>query len=387
MAGQVILTSAVSEILTKDIKPKIEDQLNQETYLMMKIPKNTRDGFNNNEIYKTLRVDRNESVRAVGAASTSLPSAGSQKRAQAKVSSRYIFGTFNLDIRTLEEASGNPASIVNILTDESEGLRKDMAKDINRQLFGKGTGQIAAVTASSTQTTITVDSTKYIHQGQLLTINGDAVEVATVPTGTTFTVTSAVTVATNETVVKTNGTEEMAGLFLAADDGTFTTTYENISTADNNYWKAYVDATTETYTTATPYDMEADMRAAMTAVNKYGKCSIILTSFELLDKYKGVYASTQRFMNTIKLDGGFGDAVTFDGVPIYADFDCQATSMYFIDWNAISLEYTAPMQFMEGTEGVLMRVAGSTYYEATLYTFGNLLTVNRRQLGKLTNKA
>lgn len=380
-----ILTSAINEILEKDIAPKIENQLNEETFLLNKIPKNKRDGFANNTIYQTLRYGRNESIRAVGASSTALPTGGSQKRAQAQINDKYIFGVFELDIRTLKHAEGNTDSIVNILTDESEGLRRDLAKDLNRQLFGDGTGKIGTVTASSTQTVITVADTKYIQEGQLLTINSDAVQVVNVLTGTTFTVTANVTVATNETVVKTNGTEEMQGLFLAADDGTFTTTFEGISTSTSHWWKAFVDTTTETYTDAA--GMEADMRAALTSVKKYGKCDIILTTFELLDKYKTAYASSQRFMNTIKLDGGFGEAVTFDGVPLYADFDCTAGTMYFIDWNAISLEYTQPVQFEKGVNGILQKVPGTTYYEAVLMVFGNMLTANRRQLAKLTNKA
>lgn len=380
----VILTSAISEILEKDILPQIEGQLNEETYLMKNIPKNTRHGFANNTIYKTLRHGRNESVRSIAASSTTLPTAGSQKRAQAQINDKYLFGTLNLDIRTLAHAEGNEDSIVKILTDETEGLQKDMAKDINRQLFRKGNGQIATVTASSTDTVITVADTKYIQEGQLLTINGDDVAVVNITGATTFTVTTGVTVATNEIVVKTNGTDEMQGLYLAADDGTYTTTFEGISTATNHWWKAYVDDTDETYTLSSA--IEADMRAAATAVKKYGKLDVILTSFELLDVYKKLYADSQRFMNTIELKGGFGEAVTFDGVPVVPDFDCPAQEMYFIDWSAISLEYTKPMQFEKGTHGLLNRVTGSTYYEAVLYCFGNMLCDNRRKLAKLENK-
>lgn len=382
-----ILMSGLNEILKKDILPVIADQLNQQTYFLNKISKDRRDGFANNTIYKTLRTGRNESIRAVGAASTDLPGGGTQKRAQAKVDQKSIFGVFELDIRTIKNAQGKERdTIVNILVDESEGMKTDLSKDLNRQLLGYGDGRLTTVSAlGETTSLITVRNTKYIEKGQLITIGAAATKVANVLSDTTFTVTGSINTATNAVIVKTGGEEEMAGLFMAADNGTFTETFENISAASNHFWKSFIENTTETYTDH--IGMEADMRAGRTAVQKYGKCDLILTTFELLDKYKTVYGASQRFMNTVKLEGGFGDAVTFDGTPVVADFDCPDGVMYFIDWDALSLEYTTPMEWMEGTEGILMRVPTKTYYEASLYVFGNLLVENRRKLAKLYNKS
>ena len=79
-------------------------------------------------------------------------------------------------------------------------------------------------------------------------------------------------------------------------------------------------------------------------------------------------------------------APTFDGTPVVADFDCQTGVMYFIDWDAISLEYTKPMQFMNSGNGVLVPIPQKTYSEATLYVFGNSLTGSRRKMAKMTGK-
>lgn len=376
----VILTSAIGELLKKNIAPTIEPQFNEDSYMLSNIPKNKRSGFKNNTIYLDLRRSRNESIASISASTTSLPTAGSQKRSQASVNDTYTFGTFQLDMRTLAHAEGNEDSIVNILTEETEGLRKDMSKDVNRQLFGDGTAVLATVASNSAGTTVTVDSTKYIYEGQLLTINTDAVEVVAVTSDTTFTITGAATVVAAETVVKTEGSSEMNGLALAVGVGNF----ENITVATNNFWKSYVDSTTETYTTATA--LEADMRAAKTAVNKYGKVSTILTTYELRDGYINLNVTNQRFVDSVELKGGFGMAPTFDGLPVVADFDCQTGVMYFLDWDAISLEYTKPMEFMDSGNGVLVPIPQKTYSEATLYVFGNTLTGSRRKMSKLTGK-
>ena len=376
----VIMTSAIGELLKKNIAPTIEPQFNEDSYMLSNIPKNKRSGFKNNTIYLDLRRSRNESIASIAAATTSLPTAGSQKRSQASVNDTYTFGTFQLDMRTLAHAEGNEDSIVNILTEETEGLRKDMAKDLNRQLFGDGTGVLAVVASNSAAKIITVDSTKYIYEGQLLNIGGDLVEVDQVTSDTTFTVLANVTVVAAETVIKSEGNAEMNGLALAVGVGNF----ENITVATNNFWKSYVDATVETYTTATA--LEADMRTAKTAVNKYGKVSTILTTYELRDGYINLNVTNQRFVDSVELKGGFGMAPTFDGLPVVADFDCQTGVMYNLDWDALSLEYTKPMEFMDSGNGVLVPIPQKTYSEATLYVFGNTLTGSRRKMSKLTGK-
>lgn len=376
----VIMTSAIGELLKKNIAPTIEPQFNEDSYMLSNIPKNKRSGFKNNTIYLDLRRSRNESIASIAAATTSLPTAGSQKRSQASVNDTYTFGTFQLDMRTLAHAEGNEDSIVNILTEETEGLRKDMAKDLNRQLFGDGTGVLATVASNSAAKIITVDSTKYIYEGQLLNIGGDLVEVDQVTSDTTFTVLANVTVVAAETVIKSEGNAEMNGLALAVGTGNF----ENITVASNNFWKSYVDATVETYTTATA--LEADMRTAKTAVNKYGKVSTILTTYELRDGYINLNVTNQRFVDSMELKGGFGMAPTFDGLPVVADFDCQTGVMYNLDWDALSLEYTKPMEFMDSGNGVLVPIPQKTYSEATLYVFGNTLTGSRRKMSKLTGK-
>lgn len=376
----VIMTSAIGELLKKNIAPTIEPQFNEDSYMLSNIPKNKRSGFKNNTIYLDLRRSRNESIASISAATTTLPTAGSQKRSQASVNDTYTFGTFQLDMRTLAHAEGNEDSIVNILTEETEGLRKDMAKDLNRQLFGDGTGVLAVVASNSAAKIITVDSTKYIYEGQLLNIGGDLVEVDQVTSDTTFTVLANVTVVAAETVIKSEGNAEMNGLALAVGTGNF----ENITVATNNFWKSYVDSTVETYTTATA--LEADMRAAKTAVNKYGKVSTILTTYELRDGYINLNVTNQRFVDSVELKGGFGMAPTFDGLPVVADFDCQTGVMYNLDWDALSLEYTKPMEFMDSGNGVLVPIPQKTYSEATLYVFGNTLTGSRRKMSKLTGK-
>lgn len=377
-----ILTTAqiAGEILEKDIAPMIDSQLEDETYLLKNLPKDKRNGFSNDTIYQTIRVGRNASIASLGASNTTLPTSSFSKWEQVSVNPAYVYATMQLDERTLFEAKGNPGSLVNILTEESKNLKLDMAKDLNRQLFGDGTGTIATTTASSTGTTVTVDSTKYIADGQLLTINGDAVVVNTVLSATTFTITGAATIGSGEAVKKTEGISDMNGLALAVGTGAF----EGLT---NFAWQSYVDSTSETYSSLTA--MTGDMRAAKQSVDKYGKTNIILTSYELRNKFMQLHETEKQYVNTTTLQGGFGDVPTFDGVGIYVDVDCQADAMYFVDWNALSLEKLAELQFRNrGTAGgVLEPVTGKTYYEAAMFFYGNLLVSNRRKLAKLTGKA
>lgn len=375
-----VLTTAqiASEILEKDIAPVIDSQLENETYLLKMLPKDKKGGFANNTIYKTIRTDRNSSIASLGASDTTLPTAGYSKYKQASVSPAYIYATLQLDEKVLFEAKGNPGSLVNILTEESKNLKMDMAKELNRQLFRDGSGTLATVASNSTGTTVTVDTTAYISQGQLLTINGDAVVVASIASATTFTITAATTVAATEAVKRTEGITDMNGLSLAIATGAF----QGIT---DYAWQSYVDSTSETYSSLTA--MTGDMRAAKQNVDKYGKCGIIITSYELRNKFMQLHETEKQFVNTTTLQGGFGDVPSFDGVGMYVDIDCQTDSMYFLDWDALSLEKLAELQFRNrGMSGVLEPVTGKTYYEAAMFFYGNLLVNNRRKLAKLTGK-
>ena len=382
--------SDIANLIEKDILPKTQEQLENETYLMSKLPKNKFGGFQNNDKYFTPRYGRNESIASLASTATTLPTAGKSKYSQGKIATAYTYGVLHLDDRVIESVKGEPGAIVNIVVEEIDRMRQDMGKDINRQLFGDGTGVLSLVSAASTQTTITVTSTQYIHEGQLLTINGDAVQVVNVTGDTTFTVTANVTVASNETAVKTAGVAEMTGLYMAVDNTSFTNTYENIDASTNYWWRSYVNNTATTYTTIA--DMETEMRTALTAVEKYGKCDIILTGYTLRNKYMQLSSANKRYVNTVELPGGFGHAPEFDGVPMVADIDCQYRGaedvMYFLDTNAFSLEKLKDLSFRNrGSAGIFEPVTGTTYYEAVVLFYANLMCVNRRQSAKLDNKA
>ena len=385
--SQVLLTQQdLSDILEKDIAPRVQDQLEEETFLLSRLPKNKLGGFDNKTKYFTVRTGRNESIASIGESTTTLPTAGRQRRAQGYAGVKYTYGTMEIDERIFEVASGKPGSIIADLTDQSTYLMKDMSKDINRQLHGSGDGVLTQIAASSTQTTITVDNTKYLTPGQLLTINGDAVEVVNITSDTTFTVTTNVTVATDENVVKTNGSDEMNGIYNAVDDGTFTTTFENITTATNHWWKSYVDSTSVTYTTLT--GMTSNMRSAKSEVDKYAKPEVIITTYALRDKFMELNEAQKRFVNTTELKGGFGMAPVFDGLPIYADIDCVDGSMYFLDLNFFSIEKLKDLGFRKrGMNGILEPMQNKTTYEAVAMYYANLLCNFRRAGAKLINKA
>src|SRR5690606_18075678 len=94
--------------------------------------------------------------------SEALPIPGQQGAAAARVGLKYLYGGIELTGQAMALAKTDPQSFVNSVDFEMQGLKDDLAKDQNRQVYGNGSGEIARVasTASSTNT-ITVDNVQY----------------------------------------------------------------------------------------------------------------------------------------------------------------------------------------------------------------------------------
>ena len=391
--GAIAITNTdVDAILRKIIQPAIADQMENKTLLLKNLRRNqeVRDTINS-KIYITVRYSRNASVKSI-ASSGALPVAGQQRRKQGYTGPKYTFGRFIVEDMALEAARTDVQSMTNLLTGESEGLSTDMSKDLNRQLFGAGTGQLAllkgATTAAQTNAQVDTPSSQYLYVDTSITIGALAAKIITsVPSDTTvkFAVAPGAT-ADNSIIRKSSSTSEMMGLKGIVDDGGIVATLENITRAQNGWWKAYTEETSAALTTS-------HVQKAYTEAEKYDIPDFAVTTFALRDKLAALLQAVKRYNDTTTFNGGFR-ALLWNDLPVMADHDCTVGPnsaanqgyFYILNLGTLSLETLAPLSWMERDGQILKYVAGYPQYDAVMRFYGNLVVNNVRKNTGLSNK-
>lgn len=390
--------TAISNLLEKVIAPTIESQLFEENFLTDWLRKNEGvKKLDNNEFYATVIKGRNPSIGFIADSTTNLDTTTSDVTAQVKVQSRFGFGNLRFDDRDIDATKNDRGAIKSLVQTNSEQLKNDIGKDINRQLFGYGTGQLCLANGAGTaSTTLTVDTpgTEYLDVGQRIFITGaaSASRIVSVDSDTQVTIDAVKTWADNAVVTRADAdgnamtASEMMGLGGIADDGGRVATLQTIARATNAWWKAYLDTTGEALSLT-------DMYTAYHKVLKYAgkKANIaVIMGQTLYEKYGALLLAQVTLQQPVKdyeFSGGWSGLAFMGGkAGVYLDFDCPAGEVYFVDQNALTMAQLTPVSWMPGTNGVLTKVAGTTLWEATLKFYGNLVAKKVRGTAALRGK-
>ena len=99
-----------------------------------------------------------------------MPTPGNQSFVEGKLLSKHYYGTAEIDGSLIDASDGDEAAAMRALDSEMKFMPDQIRSQINIDLYGDGTGKLADVTASSSGTTITVDSTHKFIEGQPIVI-------------------------------------------------------------------------------------------------------------------------------------------------------------------------------------------------------------------------
>lgn len=382
--------SNISAVLKKIIIPVIQDQLPKESILFDKIKKNSGVTIANNEIYIAARTGRHSGIYTV--AEGTEPRVGKATYAQPKASIKYAFGTLELTDQALEAASaGDKKAIASILSVEIEALKDDIKKDVNRQFFGDGTGQLCLANGTgSSSTTLIVDSpgTRYLAPGMYISIGGgSAVEIASVDSSTQVTLSAARDWSDNAVVKKENA-DEMMGLKGLIDDGDYVATIQNISRTTNAWAKAQTDDTAATLTEAQMIDLYLKCR-------EYGQPDVVFMGPNGFSKYGQLLTSMKRTADLKEVLAGGWKGLEFMDIGVVLDYDTPENSssdfmVFFVDFSTFTIaELTTPFVWLEAdAHGGILRRSPSvrTNWEGTLKYYANLVCKNFQANGRLDKK-
>lgn len=377
MATQTLSTA---DAILKDLYVgPIVEQLNFKTYVLDQIERDT-DHIDHTGRRAIVPVhsgrNRGRGSRADGGA---LPAAGKQSWADAIINIRYHYSGIEVTDGAIEASQSNQGAFVNILDAESKGVSQDMRKDINRQVFGVGTGLLGTVAATATTTnTVTLDSVQYVAVG-------DPVDVLRITDGD-----SSLTNAVNNPITQRTGGTTKTIVLTSAVGGTITTGHGiflngsynnemdglrnivassrtlhsiNSATAGNEYWNGQVrNVGTQAGSEQVAGESVFEQLADDVGLTGQGEISVFLTSRGIRRRLADTYQTQKRFNDAqaVNVHGGYS-AIMVNEVPVVADDDCPRTWAFGLDKSALRWFQQAGPGWMEkGGGGIFHLKDGSS---------------------------
>lgn len=391
--------TTVNAILKEVYEPKIQDQLQHDAVALKRIEKSS-DGVvsevGGKYVTFPLHTRRNSGIGARNELEA-LPTAGQQGYASARVSLRYLYGLVRLSGQTMELADKNYQAFASALDQEMKGLKDDLLKDQNRQVYGDGSGAVATVANAGTVNNIVTQTAQWAQLGmQVDVIDGTTLGNAnptvkasnrqvTAITMATNTVTidgAAVAVAVGDIIVRTGSVNrEWSGFGAIFKTGTF----QNVDPTIEPSWSPVTDAnggTNRPLSEGLMILMNDNIRA------NGGKVTAMFSNLGVRRAYFNLLSQQRRYTNTTKFEGGFsGLAFTTDqgDIPFVVDIDAPKNRVYFINEDEITLYRESDWSFMDRDGSKFQRVIGYDAYEATMYQYSQMGTHRRNTHGLLTD--
>jgi hypothetical protein len=324
-------TLATADAILKDLyRGPIIEQINYKTYMLDKIERDSDNvDMRGRRVIMPVESYGNESPTSFtdGGTLANPQFAGEQDLIAAI---RYHDGAVEMTDQLIQTAVGdNAGSFVNELDRQTDALGKSMRKNINRQVFGDGTGLIATLTSSpAAATTFTVDTSQALRMNQIidvLNISTGAAGAAGVQitninrTTKTVTVGTAITATTTTFGVYKEGARnaEMDGLRNIT--GTSRTLHGiNSATPGNEFWNGNRQAASGAVAGEGIFELLADSVGA----NGQGDVEVFLTTRGIRRRLADTYQSTKRFNDAraVEIHGGY-TAIFVNEIPVVIDDD------------------------------------------------------------------
>jgi hypothetical protein len=380
---------ATVAVLLKEIyEPTMRKQLNDETIALRRIERSS-DGIETTVggryVTFPIKTRRNSGIGARNELEL-LPVPGQQGNAAGRVGLKYLYGGVRLSGQTFELADKNYQSFVSVLEQELDGLKTDLAKDQNRQVYGDGSGAIAVVTtAGTTVNTLTVGTVMYAQMDEMVDLIDGATLANATPTvkvsnrkitgiNTTTNVITfdgvAASSAVGDVVVRTgNVNREWTGFSKIISN---TGILYNLDPSVEPVWKAEVNGNSGT-NRALSEGLMIDMCDRIRTNG--GKVSAIFSNLGVRRSYWNLLVQQRQYVNTKEFTGGFnGLAFTTDQgeVPFVVDVDAPKNRQYFVNEKELTLYREGDWSWMNRDGSMWQRVSGYDAYEATMYQYSEI---------------
>lgn len=393
--------TTVNGILKEVYEGDINEQLNNEKVLLKRIESSSEGVFETaggKYVVFPVRNRRNQGIsyRSEG---IQLADAGQQGYAATQETLRYGYGRVKLTGQVMELAKTNVQAFANAADREMVGLKDDLVKDANRIAWGHFqqmtvgiTGIISRCTGGNiTSATITAPTYGIIEPGMIIDVTdntgtpvagGTGLVVATaVPYASSFTVTTTLTTATGNNVVRTgNANKEPYGI-LGLIDTTGTVHNINSATAGNEYWQSTVDSSTTTLS-------ESAMITNCDSIRRKGgkMPTAIFGSLGCRRAYFNLCTQLRRYNEPKSFSGGLiGLAFNYEKeIPFVADVEAPPSHIVFLTESELKVYRTKAWYFDDTDGNVFKYVTNYDQWEALMKQYWQLVTHQRNAHAKMT---
>jgi hypothetical protein len=381
--------STLTDVLKEIYEPKIREQLNSETTTLRRVQK-TSEGVQSEVGGKYVKfpihVSRNAGIGA-RLEMEALPASGNQGTKSVQVGIRHLYGQIRMSGQTLRLAKTNAAAFTAALDLEMTGLKDDLAVDLNRQVYGNGTGYVATVTNVATGVSFSIKHNKWLQDGMIVDVYDStgvtqkaSARTVTGITATTVTISGAnITSAVGDILVRTGSVGKLdltvqrewtgLGAIVQSSGALYGLTHSTwVSTVDSN--SGSNRALSETLITATVDGVR----------EKGGRTSVLFTTLGVRRAYANLLQSQRRFTNTQDFKGGFsGLAFTTDqgDIPMVTDTFCPPNTIYGLQEDQLKWYRESDWSFMDFDGTMWDRVSGFDAYDATMFQYSELGTHRR----------
>jgi len=391
------MISTVTALLKDVYFPPVVEQLNNADVLLKRLEKVKDTQIVGNKLVVPLHTGRTGGIGARGDGEA-LPAAGNQLHDTAEFDLTYHYGRLQVTGIAMAKTKNNVGAFLDVLKSEMDGLRKDLRRDLARQVWGAsdgntgGNGRIAKCGTTSSSATIVLDSDEPLRKGHIYVgmlvdvgtagdpdslIDGEAVTAVSIA-NKTFTVTTAVSTTTSNFVSRhDNAGKELTGLQTLISTSATTVGGINAASAGNEYWNPEVDSSGG----ALSLDKMNQMAGRLEIAG--GETSLILTSFGIRRAYFNLLQSQIRFVETTTLDGGY-KALDFNGIPLVGDKDGKYGNIYFVDESKLKNFTNTDWHWLQEDGDVLKWVTGYDAWEAAMARYFNLGITNRSVQGVMS---
>lgn len=345
--------STITPYLKEVYEGRIREQLSNEVKTLKRITR-TSDRVTNETGGKyvtfPIHTRRNQGIGSrseMGA----LPQPGQQGTAAARVGLKYGYGGVQLTGQAISLADSDSKAFARSVQFEMDGLKNDLLKDMNRQIYGNGYGIIATATGVKSSQTIPVDDARLFQVGMVvdivdspytstITLNqtGDLVVASVDLTAgaNTVTLTGTIgTVAAGDIITRKGSGPDTGdakreltgfGATIAASGSLY-----NIDPANEPEWKSTVDSNGGTKRALSEAMM---IRMADSIRTSGGKTTVIFQSLGVRRSYFALLSQLRQVVNEQSFTGGFtGLAFTTDDgeIPVVADNDAPLSTQWFVN--------------------------------------------------------
>lgn len=355
--------TAITPYLKEVYTGRIREQLNNDVKTLKRITR-SKNGVTN-EVggkYVTFPIHtrRNSGIgsRLEGEA---LPTPGQQGTAAARVGLKYGYSGVQLSGQAISLSDSDPKAFSKAVDFEMAGLKNDIQKDMNRQIYGSGNGAVAVVKTAVTSTTIPVNDARLVQIGEnidivtlpnTVSVTGRVINSVDLTAGAnTITISgAAVTTTVGQLITRqgsgpsASGNRELTGFdAIVQASGVL----YNVDPAVEPEWTSEVNSNGGTLRALSEGLM---IQMADRIRVRGGKTTVIFQSLGVRRAYFNLLSQQRQVVNEQKFTGGFtGLAFTTDDgeIPVVADIDAPLSTQWFINEDTLTYYHDEDWHFLD----------------------------------------